>query len=202
MTVPAAGLFFIYLFYRARLWSTKAPEPAAKTDDDGEAGMSSGPAEPNMAARRHRDLGVWIAIGWLFLVYTILCRTTFRSFACHDIEQESYHQTDYTIDCNSSAYKAYRVVAVFFVALYPVGIVAVFAALLYLNRRVLGSHVGGAQTSHKWWYGDRETLDFLVDGYRPATFWYELVTSGLILYQRFRFSNIASSLMPQATRRD
>jgi hypothetical protein len=29
----------------------------------------------------------------LFLVYTILCRTTFRSFACQDIDEgESFHQ--------------------------------------------------------------------------------------------------------------
>jgi hypothetical protein len=29
---------------------------------------------------------VWLAIGWMFLVFTILCRTTFRSFACQDID--------------------------------------------------------------------------------------------------------------------
>ena len=28
-----------------------------------------------------------------FLVYTILCRTTFRSFACQDLDEgESFHQ--------------------------------------------------------------------------------------------------------------
>jgi hypothetical protein len=43
--------------------------------------------------RKTRDQVVWLSIGWFFLVYTILCRTTFRSFACQEIDQgESFHQ--------------------------------------------------------------------------------------------------------------
>jgi hypothetical protein len=33
-----------------------------------------------------RFVQVWLAIGWMFLVFTILCRTTFNSFACQDID--------------------------------------------------------------------------------------------------------------------
>ena len=117
---------------------------------------------------------MWVSIGWLFLVYTILCRTTFRSFACQDIDDgESYHRSDYTVDCNSDAYEAYAVVAIVFIFLYPVGVPACFGALLYWNRHVLGGNVSGGQNADKWWYGDRETLDFLVDGYRQETFWFE-----------------------------
>ena len=117
---------------------------------------------------------MWVSIGWLFLVYTILCRTTFRSFACQDIDDgESYHRSDYTVDCNSDAYKAYAVAAIFFIFLYPVGVPTCFGALLYWNRHVLGGNVSGGQNVDKWWYGDRETLDFLVDGYRQETFWFE-----------------------------
>lgn len=52
------------------------------------------------------------------------------------------------------------------------GIPLMFAVLLWLNRDVLGGRVGGVRISGKWWYGDDETFNFLVDGYRPETFWY------------------------------
>jgi hypothetical protein len=109
-------------------------------------------------------------------VYTILCRTTFQSFACKDIDEgESYHQNDFTVDCNSGAYQAYAVVAAFFIVIYPIGIVAIFVALLYLNRKVLGGQAGGAEAANSWWSGDLETFTFLVDGYRREMFWYEIV---------------------------
>ena len=82
-------------------------------------------------------------------------------------------QTDYTIDCNSNGYKAYAVVATCFIFIYPVGVPTCFGALLYWNRHVLGNNLSGGQDVDKWWYGDSETLDFLVDGYRQETFWFE-----------------------------
>ena len=109
-------------------------------------------------------------------VYTILCRTTFQSFACKGIDEgEAFHQNDFTVDCNSDGYKAYAVVAGFFIVIYPIGIVAIFVALLYLNRKVLGNQAGGAEATGKWYSGDLETFSFLVDGYRRETFWYEIV---------------------------
>ena len=88
---------------------------------------------------------------------------------------ESYHRSDYTIDCNSAAYEAYAVVAIFFIFIYPIGVPTCFGALLFWNRDVLGGNLSGGQHANKWWYGDGETLDFLVDGYRAETFWFELV---------------------------
>jgi hypothetical protein len=109
-------------------------------------------------------------------VYTILCRTTFQSFACKDIDEgESYHQNDFSVDCNSGGYQAYAVIAGVFIVIYPIGIVAIFVALLYLNRKVLGDQAGGAEAAGSWWSGDLETFTFLVDGYRRETFWYEIV---------------------------
>ena len=109
-------------------------------------------------------------------VYTILCRTTFQSFACTEIDQdESFHQNDFTVDCNSGGYQAYSVVAAIFILIYPIGIVAIFVALLYLNRHTLGEEACGCQHAGKWWSGGLETFDFLVDGYRRGAFWYEIM---------------------------
>ena len=66
-------------------------------------------------------------------------------------------------------------VAAIFIAIYPVGIITVFVALLFANRKVLGDNAGGAAHAGKWWAGDLETFHFLVDGYRRETFWYEIV---------------------------
>ena len=66
-------------------------------------------------------------------------------------------------------------VAIAFIFLYPVGVPACFGALLFWNRRMLSGNLSGGDTTEKWWYGDGETLDFLVDGYRQETFWFEEV---------------------------
>jgi hypothetical protein len=66
-------------------------------------------------------------------------------------------------------------VAIVFIFIYPVGVPACFGALLLWNRDVLGGNLSGGQHADKWWYGDGETLDFLVDGYRAETFWFEEV---------------------------
>jgi hypothetical protein len=66
-------------------------------------------------------------------------------------------------------------VAAIFIAIYPIGIIALFVALLCANRKVLGDQAGGAAHVGKWWAGDLETFHFLVDGYRRETFWYEIV---------------------------
>jgi hypothetical protein len=80
-------------------------------------------------------------------------------------------QTDYTINCNSSSYQAYKVAAYLFILVYPVGVPTFFGLLLYWNRDVLGGHASGGQNTGKWWYGDGETFDFLVNGYKKDTFW-------------------------------
>jgi hypothetical protein len=175
------------------------------TEQDTEQGQkpdSDNHERYSLATNAMRDWTVWLAIGWLFLVYTILCRTTFRSFACQEIDEgESFHevsqssrhffifqailsvlathqlmltQTDYTIDCNSSSYQAYKVAAYIFIFIYPVGVPACFGLLLYKNRAVLGSHASGGQNAGKWWYGDSETFHFLVNGYRQDTFWCDI----------------------------
>ena len=65
--------------------------------------------------------------------------------------------------------------AIFFIFLYPIGVPTCFGALLFWNRDVLSGNLSGGQHADKWWYGDGDTLDFLVDGYRAETFWFEEV---------------------------
>jgi hypothetical protein len=66
-------------------------------------------------------------------------------------------------------------VAIVFLIIYPVGVPACFGALLFWNRHVLSGNLSAGQNANKWWYGDGETLDFLVYGYRREMFWFEEV---------------------------
>ena len=59
--------------------------------------------------------------------------------------------------------------------IYQIGIIAIFVALLYLNRKVLGEQAGGVADTASWWSDELETFDFLVDVYRRETLWYEIV---------------------------
>ena len=75
MTIPAVGLILIIAFYCGRLWKMKIRQSAAVTEEtvDTETGTlekQGGALEDTDAAavRSNRDLCVWLAIGWLFMV--------------------------------------------------------------------------------------------------------------------------------------
>ena len=93
VSVPAMGLLLIFMCYHGRLWWVRrsianATNTADETDTE-QGQKQDGSDDDNLyalATSKLRDWAVWLAIGWLFLVYTILCRTTFRSFACQDID--------------------------------------------------------------------------------------------------------------------
>jgi hypothetical protein len=85
MTIPAVGLLLIFLFYQGWLWRIKGASKwsaaAVESNEDAEtgtlqtdtAGHAAGELEDAdvMATRGARDLCVWLAIGWLFLVLRI-----------------------------------------------------------------------------------------------------------------------------------
>jgi hypothetical protein len=111
VTIPAVGIVLIAVFYYVRLWQIRQSVVVVEFLD-----TEMGPLQKQdkslkdtdaAAVRSNRDICVWLAIGWLFMVrqfvcsvivvllltsrptctqvYTILCRTTFQSFACKDI---------------------------------------------------------------------------------------------------------------------
>ena len=90
MSAPLVGLLFIFVCYRGRLWFIRCSSSTSTTTMKKDAGNDQQAYDDDderykAVGRKTRDLAVWLAIGWLFLVYTILCRTTFRSFACQEI---------------------------------------------------------------------------------------------------------------------
>jgi hypothetical protein len=98
VSVPVVGLLSILLCHRGRLWYIRrsmvtATDIVEKDTEQGQTPGSDDDEQHALVASKLWDWAVWRAIGWLFLVYTILCRTTFRSFACQEIDEgESFHQ--------------------------------------------------------------------------------------------------------------
>jgi hypothetical protein len=77
MTIPAVGLLLIFIFYHGWLWRIQRSAISVESNEDAETGVlqtnKAGGIEDAdaTAARRTRDLCVWLAIGWLFLVRSI-----------------------------------------------------------------------------------------------------------------------------------
>ena len=71
MTTPAVGLAIIYGFYRRQRWKNRQSATATEVAGDTEKGalQKQDLDDTYVAAlRRNRDLCVWLAIGWLFMV--------------------------------------------------------------------------------------------------------------------------------------
>eukprot|EP01043_Picozoa_sp_COSAG02_P059562 COSAG02_NODE_7616_length_2932_cov_2.125662_2_plen_332_part_01 len=70
--------------------------------------------------------------------YPYLSKTSFRAFACRDLdEEESYHQDYYEVDCHSDEYILFSYFAFAMLFAFPVGVPAIFFMLLYANRQTL-----------------------------------------------------------------
>ena len=73
MAIPAVGLVLIIAFYRVRLWQIQQSAVVAEEITDTETGPLQKPGDgledtDAAAVRSNRDLCVWLAIGWLFMV--------------------------------------------------------------------------------------------------------------------------------------
>jgi hypothetical protein len=116
-------IFLLYRGWLWRIQTSAAAAGGSSDAETGALQKQGDSLEDTDASASHgaRDLCAWLAIGWLFMVnqapcqiririsgtriahahtvlvqvYTILCRTTFQSFACMDIDDgESFHQNE------------------------------------------------------------------------------------------------------------
>ncbi len=141
----------------------------------------------------------------VFLVYPFLATRVFHMFACRQLSGgESFHQYDYTIDCTGLTYLRFKGLAALCVVIYPCGVPILMFALLYRNRERLEQAYLGNETfeaedelstlngatrlsvrststvtttspARPWWFGDRETFDFIVAEFRPEFWFFETI---------------------------
>jgi hypothetical protein len=114
----------------------------------------------------------------LFAIFPVEATTTFRFFSCRHYDEQHLHVFDYSVDCDSDRYRVYTGYAVLMVVIYPIGILAMLAALLYVNRarirRSEATYDRASDAGHRWYEGGSHKFRLLVRDYRREFFWYEV----------------------------
>ena len=128
---------------------------------------SSG-SEAALQKIRHKHVSMVLLIS--FLVYSSVSGTVFQTFACDPLDDDrEYLRADYRIECTSSKHQAFQVLAGIMIFVYPLGIPAFYAVVLYKSRGVLESKTQ-RETS-----AQAQTISDLWEPYKPGRFYYELI---------------------------
>ena len=124
----------------------------------------------------------------LLMTYIILPTvsvTIFNLFACESFDDGTRMlMVDYSISCQTDTYTAYKVLGVFMVLVWPLGVPLLYLAVLYRRRHRLNP---------AYWVPECKDMDeeqicnfreensrndnirFLFDMYRPKTWWWEVL---------------------------
>ena len=125
-------------------------------------------SEEALTITRHKHVSMILLV--LFLVYSSVSSVVFQTFDCEVLDDgKDYLRADYTIECDSVKHKAHMAYAGFMITLYPLGIPAFFAYLLFRNRNVLMDEANREKALNV------RSISHLWKPYRPPRFYYEVV---------------------------
>lgn len=106
-----------------------------------------------------------------FLVYSSVSAVLFKAFACETLDDEkNYLRFDYRIECDSLKHRRLQVYAGFMIAVYTVGIPALYTCLLLRDRGRLNKDKAGRDDPPRV-----AAISDLWKPYRPSAFYYEVV---------------------------
>ena len=121
----------------------------------------------------------------LFVAYPVVCNMAFQAWACHTFENgESWLIADVSIVCNDATVRLRATVAV---VLYPVGLMAFTAALLYRGRVAIQTNRPSSFSL---------AIAFLYRDYTPRCYWFEL----LEMSRRFLLIGVFTIVQPGSVR--
>jgi hypothetical protein len=123
-----------------------------------------------------------VFLAMTFLIYSTVSTTVFQTFACDSVDDSaismtSYLRADYSIQCGTATHTLYRVYAGFMVIIYPLGIPALYAWLLWRNRHKLSDH-NDESSVHMISRHTDDTLRstrFLWKSYTPNMYYWEVI---------------------------
>ena len=129
------------------------------------------PSHEALKVIKHKHVSMMLLV--MFLVYSSSSSTIFQMFDCEVLEDgKDYLCADYTIECDGPRHRALMIYAGVMILLYPLGIPAFFAYLLFRNRRVLIHEVDRKDTLSV------RSISDLWKPYRPSRFYYEVIECG------------------------
>ncbi|CAM9282846.1 unnamed protein product, partial [Laminaria digitata] len=124
-----------------------------------------------------------------FLVYSPVSYKIFQTFGCDELDDgETYLRADYSLSCLTSCHSWYKAYALIMVGVYPVGIAAAFAGLVFWHRRDLTKSVRGTMLHLK-------PLNAVWAAYKPSRYYYEVVEC----CRRMALTSIAAFVLPNST---
>ena len=85
---------------------------------------------------------------------------------------EWYLEKDYSINCGSDTYKAFRVYALAMIAVYPIGIPLLYLIMLFPKRRILEKDPSDRTPAEA---DSVAPLAFLAASYRPSFWFFEVI---------------------------
>ena len=135
---------------------------------------------------KHKHVSVGLFV--LFFVYSSVSFTIFQTFVCDPLDDgNAYLRADYSITCYTEMHTTYVVYASLMLVIYPVGIPALFAWWLALNRRELQKP--GRETMSQL-----QSYRCLWAAYNPSSYYYEVVELG----RRIVLTGVAVFVLPDS----
>ena len=168
--VASPGCFMNYDFYNRLLLTTIGP-----VGTTGLLGVTYAIAKrrnraSEIALRTVRQKHASAALFMAFLLYSSVSSVVFQTFSCDPLDDgHSYLRADYSIECYNKEHRAYQIYAMIMIFVYPVGIPALFAGLLFRNKPVLED-----KTRSKEDLVTKSTTS-LWKPYKPSRFYYEVI---------------------------
>lgn len=133
--VPLCGVFYLCLTYSVVV--LKQRRVKAVSSFALRSGDNFGGARLEQAKSKHFRAFLILT----FLVYSSVSATLFQTFACDDVlfpsdgvTNYTYLRVDYSIMCNTPQHTRYMIYAGVMACIYPIGIPALYAWLLWRNR--------------------------------------------------------------------
>eukprot|EP00519_Triparma_laevis_P010158 CAMPEP_0182519262 /NCGR_PEP_ID=MMETSP1321-20130603/45006_1 /TAXON_ID=91990 /ORGANISM="Bolidomonas sp., Strain RCC1657" /LENGTH=877 /DNA_ID=CAMNT_0024727231 /DNA_START=138 /DNA_END=2771 /DNA_ORIENTATION=+ len=104
-----------------------------------------------------------------YLVFASVSTTLFKTFQCETYGDDPipYLVEDHQVNCETAEHKAYELYAAFMMFVYPFGITALYAVLLYRKREKIAD-----KNRHK--EKSLNKIAFLWEMYEPRWWWFEI----------------------------
>ena len=142
-----------------------------------------------VARNKHLSVGLFL----LFIVYSSVSYTVFQTFACDPLDSGvAYLRADYDLVCWTNIHVGFMTYAGFVILVYPVGIPAIFALALYINRDGIKSVAG---TDNSQVPPELEPIKDLWAPYKQSCFYYEVIECG----RRITLTGLAVFIYPGST---
>ena len=143
-----------------------------------------------IARNKHLAVGLFL----LFMVYSPVSHTIFQTYVCDPLDSRvTYLRADYELACWSRIHTAYMTYAGIMILVYPVGIPAVFALALFINRDGIKSVAETTNTSLA--PPESEAIKDLWVPYKRSRYYYEVIDCG----RRIALTGLAVFISPGST---